>query len=405
MNHGCSSLKGSGSAMDSTKTTKTTKKKIMKTKDQTLLEEAYSQIFLAESQKHSLHKAFLIEAGLLDKAKQVAGNVVGKAKSMFASSVEKLLGIVQKADPELFKRIQQAVQQKDDKALQAIFNAPEVKQQQLQAESLFLGEGVSEFVSNAVNKAQMFMMKNPKLAATMALAGIMGAVTASGPDALNHLAGFLVQTGGKALAGAGVGAAIGGTVGGIRGGWEGAKQGAKTGAIAGAGIGLASGTQDVMAHGASNIDDLFSNVMASVSPDEAKALEALKAKIAKAGLDADSTKEIADVLRDKTASVEDKIELIGGMIYADNTDKEVKGLQDALGGFKETGQRAGDIAAKTAAQSNKDLEDLGARIDKSSAENAEFFKKQQAEHENKMKNWDKNQSDYLDAITKKYSKK
>ena len=84
----------------------------MKNKDQLLLEQAYQTIFNKTFQKNTLHEAFLIESGILDKTKQFAGNILNKAKSMFGSSVEKLLAIVQKANPTLFKQIQQAVEQK-----------------------------------------------------------------------------------------------------------------------------------------------------------------------------------------------------------------------------------------------------------------------------------------------------
>ena len=240
----------------------------MKSKDQLLLEQAYQQIML----DNQIHQMFLTEAGLLDKAKQVGGAVVdkakqiggaiaGKAKAMFGDSVDGLMGIIKKADPELFAKIQQAVQQKDEQTLQAIFKDPQVKQQQQQlAQESLLKEGVVDSVKNLYAKASNFLTERPDFAVKLALAGILTAMAAMGPEGMSHMAGALAELAARTFGGGAVGAAIGGVVGGIRHGWEGAKKGMKKGLAVGAGVGLASGTQNLMANGADSVEDSLKNL-------------------------------------------------------------------------------------------------------------------------------------------------
>jgi hypothetical protein len=283
----------------------------MKSKDQLLLEHAYQQIMLNEQ----IHQKFLTEAGLLDKAKQVGGAIVDKAKAMFRDSVDGLLGIIKKADPKLFAKIQQAVQQKDEQTLQAIFKDPQVKQQQQLAQESLLKEGVVDSVKNLYAKASNFLTERPDVAVKLALAGILTAIAATGPQGMSHMAGALAELAGRTLGGGAIGAAIGGTVGGIRDGWEGAKKGMKKGFGIGAGVGLASGTQNLMAHGASSIEDVISNLASAVSPDEAQQLAALKNKLANANLSPEETKDVLDTLKDNIPTKE-KIEFVNDLLSA-----------------------------------------------------------------------------------------
>jgi hypothetical protein len=263
----------------------------MKSKDQLLLEQAYQQIMF----DNQIHQMFLTEAGLLDKAKQAGGAIVNKAKevggaiadkakSMFGNSIDGLMEIIKKADPELFAKIQQAVQQKDEQTLQSIFKDPQVKQQQQQlAQESLLKEGVVDSVKNLYAKASNFLTERPDFAVKLALAGILTAMAAMGPEGLSHMAGALTELAARTFGGGAVGAAIGGAVGGIRHGWEGAKKGMKKGFGIGAGVGLASGTQNLMANGADNFDDALKkvqnfDVQAMVKGAEDEAAKEVKSK-------------------------------------------------------------------------------------------------------------------------------
>ena len=233
----------------------------MKNKDVLLLEQAYQQIILDKQ----LHQQFLIEVNLLDKTKQVGGAILNKVKGMLGNSVASLLGIIQKADPQLFSKIQNAVNKNDEQTLQSIFKDPEVKQQQQEiAKESLMVESVVDTIKNLYAKASNFLTENPSLAVKIALAGILAAAAAAGPEGLSHLAGFLLQTGGKALGGAAVGGTLGGIVGGIQGGLEGAKKKAKDWAKKGAIVGVGMGAQDAMAHGFSSVEDVFANARNAV---------------------------------------------------------------------------------------------------------------------------------------------
>jgi len=343
----------------------------MKSKDQLLLEQAYQQIMLDKQ----IHQMFLTEAGLLDKAKQVGGAVVDKAKqvggaiadkakSMFGNSIDGLMEIIKKADPELFAKIQQAVQQKDEQTLQAIFKDPQVKQQQQQlAQESLLREGVVDSVKNLYAKANNFLTERPDFAVKLALAGILTAMAAMGPQGMSHMAGALAELAGRTLGGGAVGAAIGGTIGGIRHGWEGAKKGMKKGFAVGAGVGLASGTQNLMAHGASSIEDVISNLASTVSPDEAQQLAALKNRIANAKLSAEDTKDILDTLNDKSPTKE-KIEFVNDLLSGQETIAASQKNMMSQDGLSDLSKGAADMSKNITASAELDTEEMFKRTEK-----------------------------------------
>lgn len=294
----------------------------MSYKDQQLLEEAYKQIAFS----NHLHEAFLIEAGLLDKAKQIGGAIIDKAKSMFGNTVAGLLEIVKKTNPQLFAEIEAAVQKGDQGTLTRIFKNAN-NQQQIAQESV-LHEGVVDTVKGLYSKAYNFVASKPELAAKIAIAGIMAAMTAAGPEALSHMAGFLAQVGGRVLGGGAIGGAMGGAMGAVRGGIEaakqgpqgpgiikgaaqGAKQGFKKGAKYGAAAGLGSAVGDAMQSGPASISDIdsaFAGLIKTAAPNEVRQLKYIQNNISNF-----SPKQLGDVisiLNGGEGTPKDKIELL-----------------------------------------------------------------------------------------------
>jgi hypothetical protein len=260
----------------------------MKTKDQILLEEAYREIFFSRE----LHRKFLAEAGLINAVKQTASNLMNKVKSMFGDSIDKLLEIVKKGNPELFAKIQQAVQQKDESTLQSLIKS---SPQQAQVQEAFLEEGaIIDKIKGVYNKAVTFVAENPQLAANIALAGIATALSAAGPDASRHIAEFLMNAAGKTLSGAAIGGAVGAAAGAIKGGIDGglkgavntAKSWAKKGAGAGAAMGFGSAVGDELRNGSLGHDEpMINRLKDTLTPYELPDNEVLGAR-----------EDIADIL-------------------------------------------------------------------------------------------------------------
>jgi hypothetical protein len=287
--------------------------------DQILLQEAYEQI----NRYNHIHQLFLTEAGLLDKAKQIGSAVLDKAKSMFGNSIVGFLQIIQKTNPQLFTKIQTAVQQKDEQTLQSIFKNANTQQQV--AQESFVSEGVVDTVKGMYSKAYNLIASKPEMAAKIAIAGIAAAMAATGPDGLNQMAGFLLQAGGKVLGGAAVGGAVGAVTGAVRGGVQAAKQGTsvmqgvaqgakkdmKRGAGIGAAVGLGSAVGDTMtsSESLSDIDDAFKGLMKSAEPNEVRQLKYIQNTLSNVNL---TPKELGDYISILNGQGEpkDKIELI-----------------------------------------------------------------------------------------------